>query len=44
MNKNISSIQYNSLNLPSSINYQNGKESAGRFFDLEVQSGRAERR
>ena len=45
MNKNISSIQYNSLNLPSSINYQNGNMAsyvysvAGGKLSVSYQTG-----
>ena len=45
MNKNISSIQYNSLNLPSSINYQNGNmtgyvySAAGGKLSVSYQTG-----
>ena len=45
MNKNISSIQYNSLNLPSSINYQNGNmtgyvySAAGGKLSVSFQTG-----
>ena len=45
MNKNISSIQYNSLNLPSSITYQNGNmasyvySAAGGKLSVSYQTG-----
>ena len=45
MNKNISSIQYNSLNLPSLITYQNGNmtgyvySAAGGKLSVSYQTG-----